>query len=87
MSRLAAWAPVPLTGQSSTTMPLAAQRSRISCFFANGSVLVSISTVPRFALATMPPLPKNAASTAATLGSEVTRMGQEPETAAAVTAG
>src|SRR5882762_6281194 len=44
-----AWAPVPLKGQSSRITPRFASTSRAFCFTAIGSVLVSITIVPRLA--------------------------------------
>src|SRR5882672_12362678 len=63
-----AWAPVPLKGQSSRITPRFASTSRAFCFTAIGSVLVSITIVPRLADA-----PNSAATSARAYaeGSEV----------------
>ena len=84
---LAACAPVPLIGQSSTVMPCGAQRSRISCLTSRAMVLASITMAPLRAPATMPSLPKKAASHALLLGNEVIITLHLPATSAPEAAG
>jgi metal-sulfur cluster biosynthetic enzyme len=73
-SFLAAWAPVPLTGQSSRILPWAASRASPRAFTSIGKVLHSITIWPLPLLEAMPPWPAITCSKASTLGREVIRI-------------
>src|SRR6202047_230142 len=69
-SFLAAWAPVPLTGQSSRILPWAASCASPRAFTSIGKVLHSMTIWPLPLLEAMPPWPAITCSKASTLGRE-----------------